>query len=137
MTIARRTGDALASRRASVTQISIVRRSLDNSQVRMRLRLALLRRLHEAIDSITRVAYRELGEQERKFLVVCFCELGFHTVRKLPHPLLERSDRFLAGFVEELFVGVAWLALVFRVLTQPIIDLVAQLTRHVIEQHRL
>src|SRR5687767_6420598 len=80
-------------------------------------------------DVLRGVADGELLEQEPEFPVVGLCEPGLRLLREVPDLLLGRTERLLPRLVEELFVRVRRLALVLRVLAEPVVDLVAQLCR--------
>src|ERR1700704_495073 len=121
----------------AVTQGCVIGGRLDAREIRMRLRLVLLYGPHPAIDYLARVDHGQLREQEAELLVIRFGQLRLYIGRQVPEPLLEGAERLLPRLVEELLVGVAGLALVLRVLPQPIIDLFAQRIGDVVEQHRL
>src|SRR3954468_6123418 len=103
----------------------------------MRLRLVLLDGLDVPIDDVAGVGDRQLREEKIEFLLVRSGETRLDVGREIPEALLEWAERFLAGLVEELFVGVGGLSLVLRVLSEPVVDLVAEGLRDVVEQHRL
>src|SRR4051812_26672245 len=88
----------------SVTEIGVIRSRFDCSEVGMRLGTVNLDRLHELRNDLCRICNSELREEEREFFVVSFRELRLDRVRQVPEAALERTERFLAGLVEELLV---------------------------------
>src|SRR6266566_1656706 len=103
----------------------------------MRLRLVLLERRHESIYDLTSVDHSELSEEKAELLLIRFGQAAFHVRRQIPESLLERTKCFLPRLVEELLVSVRRLALVLRVLSQPLVNLVAQIIVDVVVQHCL
>src|SRR3990170_13988 len=130
---------AAASGRAevSVTQIRIVGSGFDGREPGMWARLVLLDRLHETLHRVGRIHHRQLREEKAELFLVRSRELLLYIARELPEPLLERTQRLLPRLVEELLVGVRSLALVLRADAEPIVDLVPQLRRNVVVEHRL
>ena len=92
----------------------------------MRLRLVLVDWLHETIDNVAGVDDRELREEEAELLVISLGETSLHVSGEVPKSLLEWADRLFSRLVEELFIRVARLPLILRVLAQPIVNLIAQ-----------
>ena len=84
-----------------------------------------------------RVTDGKLREQKLELLVVCPGHRGLHVVRQIPEPTLERPERLLARLVEELLVCVGGFALFLRILPQPLVNLLPERRRQVIEQHVL
>src|SRR5258707_1868227 len=121
----------------SITQIGVVRRGRHNFEILVRLRAVLNERLDKARNRAFRIPHRELREEKFKFLILCIVERLLDVGRQIPDSTLEWAERLLSGLVKELLVGVSRLALVFGILPKPLIYLVAQRMRQMIEQHRL
>src|SRR5437660_5224182 len=73
-------------------------------------------------DEITRPRHRELLEQEREFRFERVADRLPRSGREIPDLLLERSDRLLAGLVEELALRLPLLLLVCHPLEEPALD---------------